>query len=474
MARGNGRRHKERNGTVHRDLGHPAVEAESVALGTLLSAQPQSAMVLERLRPDDFAIEANRMVYEACSSVQGEHGTIDVSMVVDELESADNLEQVGGMSYIGDLLDYSPSPGVSVEPHVRTIIERSVARQFIVGLEAASEIARGKGYRDARQLLDDRVTRIEDRIGEAEDRDLVTLAQLIADPSMFAPPRCEIPRLAWSARVTLLVAREKTGKSTFAAYGAAEKSRGGWFLGENCEQGRVLWVGIDEHIGDAGRRLETFGAAPESLYLTGRLDGLEALRRKVAHVRPAVTVIDNLAALAVLLPEPPDSGDYRAWTPLMKDITSTARTYDTAIVLVHHAAKSGGARDSTAITAEVDMILEMTEIEGDSDVRKVKARGRWQAETYTVRLAGERFVLEGGELSMDTRILLFVESHPECSVRSVCAGVTGKTVDINAALQRLIARGAIRDTGGGTRSGRQFVAGKMAIQETWQEIVQET
>lgn len=86
---------------------------------------------------------------------------------------------------------------------------------------------------------------------------LRTLAEILSDPDVMKEPEPVIPRLAFGARLTMLSAREKEGKSTLASAGAAAVSGGARFLGEFCKRGSVLWVGLEEHLGDTARTLPT-------------------------------------------------------------------------------------------------------------------------------------------------------------------------------------------------------------------------
>ena len=46
-----------------------------------------------------------------------------------------------------------------------------------------------------------------------------------------------------------------------------------------------------------------------------------------------------------------------------------------------------------------------------------------------------------------TRVLLFVEQHPQCSKRTLRDGVGGRDADVDAAIRRLLDRGAVQNTG---------------------------
>lgn len=284
---------------------------------------------------------------------------------------------------------------------------------------------------------------------------LRTLAEILADPDALKAPEPVIPRLAWAGRVSLLAAREKDGKSTIGRAGASEVSRGGEFLGERVKPGTVLWLNLEEHTGDAAAGFHTFGADPDRVILLDRVTRpLEDLRAAVSEVSPVLVVIDTLAAFTVGLID--DASNDTAWTTIMNRLCLIARDSGAAVLVLAHARKSDGKyRDSSRIGAGVDAILEMQP--GDDPFsRKIEGRGRWAIEGCTVRLEGNRYVLAAGEISLDARVLLFIEQNPGCSMRKIRDGVTGRAEAIATSVRQLEMRGAVKDMG--TGQGTAFFA----------------
>jgi hypothetical protein len=293
---------------------------------------------------------------------------------------------------------------------------------------------------------------------------LRTLQEILSDPDAMKEPEPVVPRLAWAGRVTLLAGREKLGKSTLASAGAAATSSAARFLGEHGTAGPVLWVGLEEHPGDTAARFVTFGAEPRRVYVLDRLEKPFAdLAAAVEQTGAVLVVVDTLAAFTETLVD--DPGSSAKWTPVMAGLTRIARDSGAAFLLLHHARKSDGAyRDSTAIGAGVDSVLELHPGE-EASVRKLKAKGRWTIEDCAVRLDGDRYTLAAGELSMDARVILYVENNPGCSMRQLREGVSGKAAVIDSAAHRLLERGAIEDRGGD--SGRRlFVSGRDTVRDT--------
>jgi hypothetical protein len=301
------------------------------------------------------------------------------------------------------------------------------------------------------------------------------LTAILADPSALEPPAVVVPRLAWRGRTTLLAAREKAGKSTLATAAAAAVTRGAPWLGDPSPGGTVLWVALEEHVSDVARRWDDWKADAERVYVVESLHGVEdplaALYAEARAVTPILIVVDTLSALVDAIGSRPDPGSSTAWTPIMAALTRLARDTEAAVLVLHHARRSDGAyRDSSAIGAGVDVIVEMTD--GADGDRVLKVRGRWQVSDYAVRLVGNQYNLATGEPSLDTRVLLFIEAHPRCSQRAVEQGVPARAKDVRAAIRRLLASDAVRNDGtettmrlfrGGTHSGTHPVENPDAL-----------
>jgi hypothetical protein len=191
------------------------------------------------------------------------------------------------------------------------------------------------------------------------------------------------------------------------------------------------------------QRLALFGADPDRLFVLGRTEeNMETLTAAVADVKPVYVVIDTLMVWAVDYVDDPNSA--ASWTPVMADLAALARASGAAFDLNHHARKSDGKyRDSTAIGAGVDVILEMGLQTDDPTVRVLAARGRWPMKGFSVRYRGDGFDLTAGELTVDARVLLHVEQNPGISKRRVREHVGGRAQVVDASLETLVLRGAV-------------------------------
>lgn len=292
-----------------------------------------------------------------------------------------------------------------------------------------------------------------------------TLAELLEDPDLLRPPEAVAPRLTWRKRVTLLAAREKRGKSTLGAAMAAAVSRGGKLLGEECFRGPVLWLALEEHPADLVRKLVAFDAEPDSVFILERLRSpLLDFHTAVQETKPALIIVDTLPAFVGLLEERPESGSASDWTTIMQSLTRIARDSEAGLVLIHHADKVHGRyRDSTAIGAGVDVILEMKEDQDHPGVRKIETRARWKVNPWSYRLEGDpmapgsspQLAIVEREPTIREQVIAYVTANPGASTRAVREAVSGKTAAVGKVVEELIHKGVIRDLGN-DRMGRRL------------------
>ena len=278
-----------------------------------------------------------------------------------------------------------------------------------------------------------------------------TLTEILADPTILEPPETVVPGLAWRGRVTLLAAREKDGKSTVAGAAAAAVTRGATFLDGIAMRGVVVLAGLEEHPSEIARRLVDFGADPGMVHIATRIEfsPLPELSEAVERIRPVLVIVDTLSAIAEGKLE---DGSAKAWQPLMAALTKLARDFDCAVLIIHHSRKSDGHyRDSTAIGANVDCIIEMHPDERDANARNLKAKGRFPVPDCTIRYNGSGYeMVETGEPAVTLRnaILGYVKEHPGCSLNRLRDGVVGSSAKVGCMVDELVKEGALREEKG--------------------------
>jgi AAA domain-containing protein/bifunctional DNA primase/polymerase-like protein len=217
------------------------------------------------------------------------------------------------------------------------------------------------------------------------------LSELVQHPELLESPKPAIPYLAYPGLKTLLSAREKTGKSTFALAGAAAASRGVPFLDEVTSPQTVLWV-TEEPLGVVVRRAVEMQADPARFVIMQiGVNPPEQLQQSVKRWSPQIVVVDTLYRYAGV----EDENAAALWLPIFAGFDEITRKEVALLLLVHasKASKKGQYRGSSAIGGHVDLILAMTAPDAGAN-RKLYAVGRIPANDFAVRLSPDRRTFE--------------------------------------------------------------------------------
>lgn len=438
---------------------------EELVVGAFLTARPEEEDLLESaaalLEPRMFARRDLAPLFEALVQLRGRGDPVDPGTIVEELKAQGRYHD-GTLDLVGALYDVVPT-AAHVEAHAR-IVRQHYERSRIQDLAQSLELSAVDDGQPVAEILADARERIE-LLASATTNGTGppgrSGAEILADPDSRT---CEVPiaaPLMWRGRLTLLSAREKIGKTSVMAAAAAAVTRGDRWLGSPATRGSVAWwAGITESTPvDVARLVRGFGGDVSRLYLVEAPgDPFALLERALEAWRPDVLVLDSLAALVSGLEL--DSGDAQGWTRVMARLRGMAVAHECGVVAIHHGNKATGEyRDSTAIGASADVLVALSEGEMEGE-RKLKSVARWSIPPARVRLvepAGEgysRYESVGSGLSVDARVLAFIERNPGASTRAVRDGVVGKAKEIDETLRRLQAASHIEDRGGS--SGRRF------------------
>jgi hypothetical protein len=294
-----------------------------------------------------------------------------------------------------------------------------------------------------------------------------TLAALLADPELTRPPASIIPDFLYEGRVTLLSAREKVGKTTLAAHAVAELTRGGVFLGTHLAAARVLWLAIDEPLGDTVRRFGAQGADPAHLLICSQQVTIAAFRAMLDEHEPSVVVVDTLSDLwRGRVQNDRDStevGDF------LRPFVTVIRERGVAMLLIYHTSKAGAEyRGSGALGAMVDAPLTLRrrgkhapglasggvtspddddDDAGDDDGRRLLLGAtRWGRVRLRLRSDGERYELDGSTSdSVSDRLLAVIRSVPGQSGSALSVAVRARKSLVLGELRSLELRGLVEE-----------------------------
>jgi replicative DNA helicase len=113
------------------------LEAEMALLGSILVDKEMMATVSEIVSPSDFYASLHESIYLALYALYERGEPLDKVALAEELRGRGMLDKVGGLAYLGSLMDTVPT-AASAEYYARIVREKSALRQLI---HAGSQIA---------------------------------------------------------------------------------------------------------------------------------------------------------------------------------------------------------------------------------------------------------------------------------------------------------------------------------------------
>jgi len=143
-------------------------EAELSVLGAMLIDGGAVAIALESIDDTAFYREGNRRTFRAMVRLYSRGDVIDAVTLSDELKTAGELDAVGGMTFLAQLVDAVPT-AANVEYHCRILRDKGVLRGLI---DSATQIIQD-AYEASGGTVDETLDRAEQRIfeiAEAEER----------------------------------------------------------------------------------------------------------------------------------------------------------------------------------------------------------------------------------------------------------------------------------------------------------------
>ncbi len=112
------------------------IEAEQAVIGSMLTDKDAVIAAVEKLKPDAFYREDNKLIYSAILNLYSRADPIDVITLKSELQATGDLEKVGGLEYLVELPEKVPTTA-NVEKYIKIVEEKSILRNLI---KTANEI----------------------------------------------------------------------------------------------------------------------------------------------------------------------------------------------------------------------------------------------------------------------------------------------------------------------------------------------
>jgi replicative DNA helicase len=130
-----------------------SLEAEQSVLGGLLLDNEAADKVGDVIAGADFYSEAHRLVYDHIIGLIADGKPADVVTVAETLSSVQRLDYIGGLAYLGALVENVPT-AANIRHYATIVRERSILRQLAATAGDIADSAYNPLGRSAKEILD--------------------------------------------------------------------------------------------------------------------------------------------------------------------------------------------------------------------------------------------------------------------------------------------------------------------------------
>jgi hypothetical protein len=264
--------------------------------------------------------------------------------------------------------------------------------------------------------------------------------------------------------LSVLSAKPKVGKSTFARCLSLAVARGEPFLDRATTKGRVIYLALEEKRSEVRRHFEDLGATgDEEIYIhaaSAPQDAVPELCQLTKRIRPVLIVVDPLFKFVRIRDEKAYAEVCNAIEPLL----TLARSSGAHVLLSHHSGKmerpdaTDSILGSTAIFGAVDSAIILKKNDRYRTVQSCQRYGidwservlNFDAVARSLSLGVRQSDAEAGRLGEAIASYLSGCNEPQTRVQ-IEAQVEGRTQPKRTALKALCAAGRVAESGTGTR-----------------------
>jgi len=299
---------------------------------------------------------------------------------------------------------------------------------------------------------------------------LTELKALLAEPEEECP--WLVDGLLPMAGFSILGAKPKVGKSTFARNLAMAVARGERFLDRKTVQGPAVYLALEEKRPEVQRHFHRMGGQEEPIFVhvgAAPEEAMAALADAIAKHKPVLAIVDPLLKLVRVT----NANDYAEVSRSLEALIDLARTSGCHLFCVHHLGKgerigADALLGSTALFAAVDTLLIM---QRHDQIRTLETHQRYgedlpetvaafEAERGRVTLGGTLAAVQVAACTQEVLRVVGDEGRTEPQIKEA---VGGNQTIVAKAIRQLVETKQLERYGAG-RKGDPYRYGRPSNQ----------
>jgi len=156
------------------------IDAEVSLLGSVLIEDEVITSIADKIFPGDFYDKRHGTIYAAMVKLYEKHQPVDLLTLSNALKDNDELEDVGGSSYLTELTNAVPT-AAHAEHYADIVAEKAMRRKLIKASEDIVNLSFGDGASSVQEILEQAEKRLFAVSQQTTKQDLVSIEQILAD-----------------------------------------------------------------------------------------------------------------------------------------------------------------------------------------------------------------------------------------------------------------------------------------------------
>ncbi len=156
------------------------LEAESSLLGSILIEDEVITDIADKISAEDFYDKRHGTIYNAMLKLYEKHQPVDLLTLSSALKDADELEMVGGSSYLTELTNAVPTAAHATH-YADIVSEKALRRKLIKASEDIVNLSFSDNVASVQEILEQAESRLFSVSQRTLKQDLVSIEQILAE-----------------------------------------------------------------------------------------------------------------------------------------------------------------------------------------------------------------------------------------------------------------------------------------------------
>lgn len=155
------------------------VDAEKSLIGAILIEEDILADITEIVKPKDFYDKTHAVIFDAMMRLFERHKPVDMLTLTNELRRKDELERIGGSSYLSELTNYVPT-AAHAAAYADIVAQTAVRRRLIKAGSDINEMSYDEST-ETQELLANAEAELFNVSDQSLKQDLVSLEEVLSE-----------------------------------------------------------------------------------------------------------------------------------------------------------------------------------------------------------------------------------------------------------------------------------------------------